>query len=109
LDPDVKVFYDGPMWEFQPRAIRAMSWQLTDGAGEPVVRERFWITFQPREITVCTSCHGLSTEDQLGRGAPTNSPEASRQLLQFWKAEPGVLFTDDFEAGNRDAWSVEAP
>ncbi|MCA9774735.1 MAG: hypothetical protein KC466_20110, partial [Myxococcales bacterium] len=31
-------------------ARRAMSWQLTDAAGTPVVRERYWLTFQPGEI-----------------------------------------------------------
>jgi len=104
----VEVALDGSTAAFVPTR-RAMSWQLTDGAGEPVIRERYWITFQPGEIRVCTSCHGLSTEDQLGRGAPTNSPEALRQLLQFWKAEFGVLFVDDFEEGNRDAWSQSVP
>ena len=31
-------------------ARRAMTWQLTDPAGAPVVRERYWLTFQPGEI-----------------------------------------------------------
>ncbi len=42
-------------------ARRAMSWHLTDPAGVPQVRERYWLTFQPGEIRVCASCHGLSS------------------------------------------------
>lgn len=82
---NLKVAGDGSVAAFVP-ARRALSWQLTDRAGTAVVRERYWLTFQPGEIRLCTSCHGLNTRDQAGRGVPTNSPEALRQLLQFWKA-----------------------
>ena len=62
-----------------------MTWQLTDSSGNGIVRERFWVTFQPGEIRVCASCHGLNEKDQAGQVAPTNPPEALRQLLQYWQ------------------------
>jgi hypothetical protein len=89
LDADVpssvEIAADGSMAAFVP-ARRAMSWQLTDGAGTGVVRERYWLTFQPGEVRVCAACHGLSELDQKGNTAPQNPPEALRQLLQIWKA-----------------------
>ena len=80
----VNLASDGSMAAFIP-ARRAMSWQLTDPAGVPVVRERFWVTFQPGEMRVCTSCHGLNQLDQAGNGIPENPPEALRTLLEYWK------------------------
>ena len=65
---------------------RAITWQLTDPSGAPVVRERYWVTFQPGEIRSCPSCHGLSRADQLGRPAPTNEPEALTDLLRWLKS-----------------------
>ena len=95
---------DGSMAALVP-ARRAMTWQLTDPAGTPVVRERYWLTFQPGEIRLCKSCHGLNSQDQAGQTAPTNEPDALRTLLQYWKnTQP--LFADDFEAGNVGFWSV---
>lgn len=41
----------------------ALSWQLTDPQGTPVARERYWVTFQPGEVRVCTSCHGINDKD----------------------------------------------
>lgn len=81
----VAVASDGSVAAFVP-ARRAMTWQLTDAAGQGVVRERYWLTFQPGEVRVCASCHGLSQYDQAGHLAPTNSPEALRALLKAWKA-----------------------
>jgi hypothetical protein len=81
----VQIAADGSLAALVP-AHRAMSWQLTDGAGTPVVRERYWLTFQPGEVRVCGSCHGVNSHDQLGAAAPQNSPEALRALLRFWKA-----------------------
>jgi len=75
---------DGSMAAFVP-AQRAMTWQTTDPAGVGVVRERYWVTFQPGEIRVCTSCHGLSTLDQAGNTAPSNPPQALYDLLLHWK------------------------
>jgi hypothetical protein len=77
---------DGSMAMFVP-ARRAMSWQMTDPSGTPVVRERYWLTFQPGEVRVCGSCHGVNTHDQLGQPPPQNSPEALRALLKIWKQE----------------------
>jgi mono/diheme cytochrome c family protein len=75
---------DGSLAAIVP-ARRAMSWHLSDAAKTPVVRERYWVTFQPGEIRVCASCHGLNTVDQLGRGAPVNPPEALREMLRHYK------------------------
>lgn len=75
---------DGSMAAFVP-AQRALTWQTTDPNGVGVVRERYWLTFQPGEIRVCTSCHGLSTLDQAGNTAPTNPPQALYDLLLYWK------------------------
>jgi hypothetical protein len=79
----VGIFTDGSIAAFVP-ARRAMSWQLLDPQGTPVVRERYWVTFQPGEIRVCSSCHGLSDKDQAGAAEPQNSPEALRALLAAW-------------------------
>ena len=85
----VQLGNDGSMAAFVP-AQRALTWQLTDTNGAPVVRERFWLTFQPGEIRTCTSCHGINTHDQANNPAPTNKPEALRTLLQSWKAATGL-------------------
>jgi hypothetical protein len=81
----VQIAADGSMAALVP-ARRAMSWQLTDPTGTPVVRERYWLTFQPGEVRVCSACHGVNSHDQLGAVAPQNSPEALRAMLKFWKA-----------------------
>lgn len=83
----VKLAADGSSAAFVP-ARRAMTWQLTDGSGAAVVRERNWITFQPGEVRVCASCHGLNTKNQAGQGEPVNKPGALRTLLRFWKTLP---------------------
>lgn len=84
----VAVASDGSMAVIVP-AGRAMSWQLTDSAGNPVVRERNWISVAPGEIRACPSCHGLNTRDQAGAGVPMNPPLALGQLLDFWKSISG--------------------
>jgi hypothetical protein len=66
-------------------ASRALTWQLTDPDGQGVVRERYWLTFAPGEVRVCTSCHGLSSLDQAGDSAPTNPPQALLDLLEWWQ------------------------
>ena len=83
----VTVSSDGSVAAFVP-ARRAMSWQLTDAAGTPVVRERYWLTFQPGEIRVCASCHGLNEKDQAGNPMPVNPPEALLALLKRWNGPP---------------------
>jgi hypothetical protein len=83
----VKIAADGSTAAFVP-ANRAMAWQTVDPAGEAVVRERVWVTFQPGEVRVCGSCHGVNKVDQAGKGAPQNKPEALRNLLKHWKTLP---------------------
>lgn len=78
---------DGSIAAFVP-ARRAMTWQITDPDGVGVVRERVWLTFQPGEIRVCASCHGVNSKDQADNQGPTNNPEALRDLLAFWKGTP---------------------
>ena len=92
----VKIATDGSSAAFVP-ARRALAWQSTDAAGEPVVRERVWITFQPGEVRVCASCHGVNTKNQAGAGTPVNKPEALRTLLQAWMASqaPAAAADDD--------------
>ncbi|NJK43773.1 MAG: hypothetical protein HC933_05365 [Pleurocapsa sp. SU_196_0] len=82
----VAIAKDGSMAAFVP-ARRAMTWQLTDASGAGVVRERYWLTFQPGEVRVCASCHGLSDKDQAGNPPPSNPPQALLQLLQQWKTK----------------------
>jgi hypothetical protein len=81
---------DGSMAAFVP-ARRAVTWQLTDNLGAPVVRERVWLTMQPGEIRVCASCHGINATDQAGQGVPTNTPQALTALLQSWKQLAATL------------------
>ena len=80
----VKIARDGSTAAFVP-ARRALTWQSTDPAGTPVVRERNWITFQAGEMRTCASCHGTNTVNQAGLAAPGNKPEALRELLRHWK------------------------
>jgi hypothetical protein len=79
---------DGSQASFLP-ARRAMTHQLTDANGGFVTRERYWLTYQPGEIRTCTSCHGINTTDQAGQLAPTNKPQALRDLLRYWKQQTG--------------------
>lgn len=83
----VRIASDGSVAALVP-ARRALTWQLTNEAGAPVVRERYWLTFQPGEIRVCASCHGVNTADQLGRPSPTNPPLALRELLSYVAQHP---------------------
>lgn len=85
----VKIGIDGSMAAFVP-ASRALTWQMVNPANDPVVRERYWLTFQPGEIRTCTSCHGVNTKDQANHSAPTNPPEALKTLLQHWKTTTGL-------------------
>ncbi|HEU0040572.1 MAG TPA: hypothetical protein VFR76_15000 [Verrucomicrobiae bacterium] len=79
---------DGSQATFVP-ARRAMSHQTVDPNGNHVVRERYWITYQPGEIRTCAVCHGLNVADQAGRPLPTNPPAALRDLLRHWKSQTG--------------------
>ena len=84
----VAVGADGSWAAFVP-AQRAMTWQLIDASGASVVRERYWVTFQPGEVRVCGSCHGVNQFDQAGHSPPTNSPQALADLLAYWKQVAG--------------------
>lgn len=81
----VQIALDGSVAAFVP-ARRAMTWQLADANHTGVVRERYWLTFQPGEVRVCGSCHGANTTTQLNQAPPTNTPSALTALLQFWKS-----------------------
>jgi hypothetical protein len=81
----VAIGTDGSFAALVP-ARRAMTWQLTDAQGTPVVRERYWLTFQPGEIRSCPSCHGANTADQAGNPPPANTPLALKNLLLYLKS-----------------------
>lgn len=80
----VAVAADGSVAALVP-ARRAMTWQLTQG-DTPVVRERYWLTFQQGEIRVCASCHGVNRQSQTGSADAQNPPEDLRRLLRLYKA-----------------------
>ena len=82
----VAVADDGSIAALVP-ARRALSWQLTDEDGIGIVRERYWVTFQPGEIRTCVSCHGASSAVQDGGPPPTNPPQALARLLQHLKGQ----------------------
>ncbi len=83
---------DGSMAMIVP-ARRAMTWQLNDPSGNAVVRERYWVTFQPGEVRVCASCHGVNVRDQVGHAAPASTPQALTNLLKWWKANKQPVAT----------------
>ncbi len=85
----VHVAADGSAAALVP-ARRAVSWQLTAPDGEPVVRERYWLTFQPGEIRGCDGCHGVNDKAQDGNGPATNTPQALIEFLEFWAAGQGT-------------------
>jgi hypothetical protein len=86
----VKIASDGSQAAIVP-ARRAMTWQLADTNGVGVVRERYWLTFASGEIRTCTSCHGINQTTQAGNPAPTNTPLALVELLNYWKTNATVL------------------
>jgi hypothetical protein len=84
------VAADGSVAALVP-ARRAMSWQLTNGS-TPVVRERYWLSFQPGEVRVCASCHGVNRQSQTGSADAQNPPEDLRRVLRLYKA--GLVLPD---------------
>ncbi len=85
----VKLGLDGSLASFVP-ARRALSWQMSTAAGNPVVRERYWVTFGEGEIRSCTNCHGINTTDTvLHQPPPTNPPQAFRDLVRWWRDNSG--------------------
>lgn len=92
-----EISEDGSVAFFVP-ARRAMSWQSLAPDGEPVVRERYWITFQPGEIRVCGGCHGVNEMDQAGALPSLQKAEAFRDLLQYWNNDfEDVIFVNGFD------------
>lgn len=83
----VRIASDGSMAAFVP-AGRALTWHMSAEDNTPIVRERYWVTFQAGEIRVCSSCHGVNTADQLGASETQNSPLALASLLAHWKGLP---------------------
>ncbi len=88
----VRIAADGSTAAFVP-ANRALSWQTVDPAGEPVVRERVWVTLQAGEIRTCAGCHGENSRNQAGEATPTNQPQALRELMRHWKQSYGGAAT----------------
>lgn len=86
----VPIAPDGSSAAFVP-AGKALAWQTTNPAGEPVVRERVWVTMQAGEIRTCAGCHGENARNQANQLAPTNKPEALRALLQYWKTNNSTV------------------
>lgn len=84
LPGSVPVQADGSIAALVP-AHRALTWQTTDDDGDPVVRERYWLTFQPGEVRVCASCHGVNDRGQDGNTKPDNTPLALQLLLEELK------------------------
>lgn len=80
----VPIFTDGSVALFAP-ASRAMAWHSTKADGTPVVRERYWISFQPGEIRACDGCHGVNQQNQAGQPAAANTALALRALLARWR------------------------
>jgi hypothetical protein len=76
----VAIAPDGSVAALVP-ARRAMSWQLLDTQGVPVVNERYWISLGRGEIRTCTSCHGGGELDQALQPPPENAPLALGRLL----------------------------
>src|SRR6478735_6758971 len=70
----LKLADDGSLAALVP-ARRAITHQLLGTNYESVVKERYWITYQPGEIRTCKNCHGINTADQsFGQtnGPPNN-------------------------------------
>lgn len=97
----VRLGDDGSMAALVP-ARRALSWQLTDTNNVGIVRERYWLTFQPGEIRTCASCHGLNTADQANHAVPTNTPSALTSLLSYWKTNVAARSSIATNAPNRN-------
>jgi len=79
-------------------ADRPLAWQSTAPDGTAVVRERYWISFQPGEIRACDGCHGVNTANQAGQPAATNVAAALRVLLaRYRNGQIDLIFSNEFE------------
>jgi hydrazine synthase alpha subunit-like protein len=83
-DGSAPIFPDGSVAMFVP-ASRALAWHSTSAGGTPVVRERYWIGFQPGEVRACDGCHGVNQQNQAGDPPATNEALALRALLARWR------------------------
>lgn len=92
----VAIAADGSVAMFVP-ARRALSWQVNAPNGEPVVRERYWLTVQPGEVRACDGCHGATPTNQVGQGAAQNTPLALRELLTWFEATHDRVFAGSFQ------------
>lgn len=94
----IPIREDGSIAAFVP-ATRALTWQTVSPEGEGIVRERQWVTFAPGEIRTCEGCHGINDKSQAGNIAPSNKPQALRDLLQIWKDMGGNTTDSENEEG----------
>jgi hypothetical protein len=79
-------------------ANRPLAWQSTGPDGTPVVRERYWISFQPGEIRACDGCHGVNTLNQANQPAASNVAVALRALLARYRdRQIDLIFHNPFE------------
>lgn len=95
----VSIAGDGSVALFVP-ARRALVWHSTSLSGTPVVRGRYWISFQPGEIRACDGCHGVNPENQATPLSPPaqNTSIALRALLSRWRDKQiDLIFTDGLE------------
>lgn len=96
----VRIAADGSVAAFVP-AGRALVWQTTAPNGQPVVRERYWLTVQPGEVRACDGCHGVNTASHSGQPPSTQVAEAFVDLLGRWQsqnaAQSGRIFANGLE------------
>lgn len=82
----VKLADDGSLAAFVP-ARRPVSWELLSPNRQSVVRERYWVTYQPGDIRVCASCHGTNDAALDPKNPiPQNRPKALESLVSSWKS-----------------------
>lgn len=94
----VRIASDGSVAAFVP-AGRALVWQSTSPTGQPVVRERYWLTVQPGEVRACDGCHGVNTQSHSGQPASTQVAEAFVDLLSRWQTQnASQIFANGMEA-----------
>lgn len=92
----VPIAADGSVAVFVP-AGRALSWQITAPNGDPVVRERYWISLQPGEIRACDGCHGATPTTQTGQPPASNPPLALTELLTWFSQTHETIFDNGFQ------------
>jgi hypothetical protein len=92
----VAIFADGSVAAYVPTR-RALAWHSTAPNGTPVVRERYWISFQPGEIRACDGCHGVNQQNQASQPAAQNVALAFRDMLARWRTAGGGIFASSFE------------